>query len=101
MNTQHEHVMQLHTHADYAYLYSYLATLCLVLVNTETQTESSYRRTSQHRQVAGTYMHSGWYMVKALKTIRSSLTCRSIPEDDSTPFQCVRSLPTLQTVGKP
>ena len=73
--------------------------MCLVLV--DSQTESIYRRTSRHRQVAGTYMHSGRYMVKALNTICSSITRRAIPEDDSTPFQCVRSFPTLQIVGKP
>ena len=40
---------------------------------------------------AGAYKHCGRYMVKVLNTIRSSITRRVVPKDDSTLFQCVRS----------
>ena len=112
----HTHTKHINTHTEYTHsmsmscsfthrqtMHNYIASSphCAWCLRTETQTVSIYRRTSQHKQVAGTYMHCARCMVKALNMIRSTITRRAIPEDDSTPFQCVRSFPTLQTVCKP
>ena len=47
----------------------------------ETQAESSCKHTSEHRQVTGTHIHSGRYLVKALNTISSSTLRRAVPEE--------------------